>query len=105
VSSFYIEDGVKYFNDGREVCIIASAAGKRKYNSRKMEMRDRQNELCCLCGQWMREDDTSFEHQFGRGAGRQDDRIVLPDRTRINGASHYRCNGARGSKRTPFLLQ
>lgn len=96
--------GVKVFPDGREIC-GKDAAGQREYRRRRLLMRDRQNELCCLCGQWMAEDEASFEHEAGRTAGRRDDRIELPDGRRINGASHSLCNYARGSKRTPFVLQ
>jgi hypothetical protein len=86
--------------DGREIC-ARNAAGRRIYRARTLNMRERQLELCCLCGLWMPENETTFEHEFGRTAGRHDDRITVAGVWR-NGASHALCNGKRGSDHTPF---
>lgn len=101
------QGAVRTMKDGREICQQQTKAGADEYRLRRMLMRARQGNLCCLCGLWMSEEETSFEHQEGRGfgGGRRDDRIFLPDGSRLNGASHGVCNLARGSQRTPFLLQ
>lgn len=94
---------VRVMKDGREIC-TASAGGEAEYARRRLEMRRRQGELCCLCGQWMAVEDTTFEHENGRGGGKHDDRIEI-DGVRVNGASHLKCNSERGSKKTPFILE
>src|SRR4051812_9893314 len=44
---------VRILDDGREVCNMMTAAGKREYRRRTLEMRERQDNRCCLCYQWM----------------------------------------------------
>lgn len=89
---------------GREVCNMQSSEGKAEYRSRTLDMRIRQGERCCLefyapmCPGALREDEATFEHEGGRGGGKRDDRIVLPDGTWINGAAHALCNGWKGSR-------
>lgn len=90
-------------DDGREIC-RNNTAGKQLYRQRTLEMRARQDELCCICGLWMAEEETTFDHALGRTAGNHDDR-TMADGKRINGAAHLRCNHARGSRKTPYLLQ
>jgi len=101
------QGAVRVMKDGREICQTQTRAGAEEYALRRMLMRARQHNLCCLCGLWMSEEDTSFEHQCSRGmgGGSRDDRILLPDGTLLNGASHTICNALRGSTNTPFLLQ
>lgn len=91
--------------DGREIC-IESNAGKREYRNRTLAMRERQGELCRWCGHWMKENETTFDHDDRRGGGRQDDRILVPSGgrlTRKNAAVHKLCNGERGS--SPHLTK
>lgn len=87
------------YDGGRQIC-SPTAAGCREYRRRTLLMRTRQGNLCRWCGYWMAEDETTFDHDRRRGAGRQDDRIEVPVRVhmrRINGAVHKLCNAARGS--------
>lgn len=98
----YPKLGVRIFPDGREVC-LENAEGKRLYRRRTLAMRDRQLEICRLCGLWMHEDETTFDHGIprGMGGGFTDDRIDIVDEEGnfINTAAHMKCNGAKGSKR------
>ena len=91
------------FPDGREVC-AATPVGRREYRRRTSAMRERQGNLCCLCGLYLSEEEATFEHQNGRGGGKRDDRIEV-DGKWINGAAHFWCNNEKGSKRTPFVIQ
>jgi DNA repair photolyase len=89
------------FPDGREICHL-TAAGKREYRNRTLKMRKRQGELCRWCGEWMREEETTFDHDARRN-GRQDDRAEIKDpetgKVRwLNAAVHKLCNGMRGSR-------
>lgn len=98
------QGAVRTMKDQREICQQQTKAGADEYRLRRMLMRARQNNLCCLCGLWMSEEECSFEHENGRGGGKREDRILI-DGKRVNGASHCRCNMERGSRRTPFILQ
>jgi len=71
-----------------------------------MAMRERQSELCAICGLWMKEEETTFDHEDGRGigGGHRDDRIEV-DGEPQNAAVHLHCNVRKGSKRTPYLIQ
>jgi len=97
---------MKITKDGRVIYDIKNASDMHEYRSLTLAMRERQNERCCLCGDWMSEESTTFEHQRSRGHGGafRDDRIEIQG-VRVNGASHALCNFQRGSKNTPFLLQ
>jgi hypothetical protein len=97
-------EAVKVFADGREVCNLETAAGKREYGQRLEQMIMRQHGYCCLCGEWLRPMDATFDHEDGRGMGgaRRDDRIVLPNGTWINGAAHEWCNNEKGSRRIAY---
>lgn len=94
---------VRVYEGGRECCNMMTAAGKREYRRRTLEMRERQDNRCCLCHQWMSVQDATFEHQDGRGhgGGHRDDRIVKDGRW-INGAAHGWCNSLKGSKRMKY---
>lgn len=99
---------VIYYPDGREVCCIRTRQGSAEYKRRTTQMAERQGWLCCLygicpdCPGVMTPETVSFEHENGRGGGKRDDRIVLPDGTRINGAAHVQCNQWKGSRRIPY---
>ena len=104
---------VKVFPDGREVCQTRldhpeGAEGRAEYKRRKEAMWKRQKGICCLYGFFpqcpgkLLLKECSFEHEDGRGGGKRDDRISLPDGTWINGVSHLQCNSAKGSKHIPF---
>ena len=101
---------VKVFLDGREICNQLTKAGRDEYERRKFAMRDRQGKVCCLkgiiptCPGFLAKADTTFEHENGRGGGKQDDRIERPNSITgkmepINGAAHAVCNVAKGSRR------
>ena len=93
--------------DGREIC-RKTAAGRALYWERTVLMVRRQDRRCCLeghcpfCPGALRENDATFDHENGRGGGKQDDRIELPDGTWINGAAHLWCNSWLGSRRIDY---
>jgi hypothetical protein len=91
--------------DGREIC-RKTPLGRALYRQRTLAMAFRQKWRCALCGKPMSEDDVTFDHQDGRGMGgsRRDDRIEI-DGKRFNAAAHEKCNGEKGSRRVPYLLQ
>ena len=104
---------VKVYPDGREVCETRmdhpeGAEGRAEYKRRKKAMWDRQKGICCLygflpeCPGKMELKQATFEHEDGRGGGKRDDRISLPDGTWINGVSHLLCNSLKGSRHIPF---
>lgn len=68
-------------------------------------MRARQRCLCALCGLWMSEEDTTFDHEHSRGAGggKRDDRIEV-NKIWQNAAVHWRCNSSKGSQRIPYVI-
>lgn len=92
---------IRVMSDGREVCNLATAEGKRVYRTRVKTMLYRQHGLCCNCRKPLLLEEATFEHENGRCSGRRDDRIEANGQ-RINGASHMLCNHERGSKRTPI---
>lgn len=91
---------VNVFCDGREVCDLKCAAGKREYLYRIAEMMVRQGMVCPLCGGWLSCSDATFEHQAGRGhgGGHRDDRIEVDGKPQ-NAAVHGSCNSKKGSRR------
>jgi hypothetical protein len=101
-------EAVRVMPDGKERCNMATMAGKREYLNRINLMVERQNGRCCLegyipqCPGRLTSKGATFEHENGRGAGKQDDRLELPDGTWINGAAHWICNSIKGSKRIPY---
>lgn len=94
---------VRVYPDGREVCNLATQAGKDEYKKRTREMVERQDNRCCLCYQPLRKEEATFEHEAGRGmgGGHRDDRIVADGRW-VNGAAHSWCNSQKGSKRGTY---
>jgi hypothetical protein len=103
------DDGIFRYPDGREVCQITSKLGMDEYMRRKRVMWERQGRMCCLYGHladcpgrlnWA---DTTFDHEVprGHGGGARDDRIEV-DGKWMNGAAHWRCNDAKGSRRIHY---
>jgi hypothetical protein len=102
---------VKVFPDGREILDLKTTAGATEYQRRKLEMWERQGRRCALqitdiCkqrqGRWPK-NETQFDHQNGRGAGKQDDRIEVngvPQNATLCGW----CNTAKGSRRMAYNL-
>lgn len=99
-------------HDGREICRVGgndgTASGQREYKLRVEQMAERQNHICCLyghapcCPGSLIGYRATFEHENGRGGGKRDDRIELPDGTWVNGAAHMECNGWKGSRRIDY---
>lgn len=87
------------YSDGREVCNLTKREGLALYRKRVETMLFRQRGLCCNCKRPLNLEEATFEHEFGRGGGKRDDRIEI-NGERVNGASHGQCNSERGSKRT-----
>ena len=110
------EDAIYHYPDGREICDQKSKLGRDTYHSRKLEMWVRQGKRCALqitdiCrergGRWS-QDEIQFDHQHGRGGGKQDDRILVPDPKtgelkRQSGAVCGWCNNAKGSRKVPYV--
>lgn len=104
---------LRIMRDGREVLQTRldrpeGAEGRAEYKRRKEAMWKRQKGICCLygflpqCPGKLMLKDCTFDHEDGRGGGKRDDRISLPDGTWINGVAHLQCNSAKGSKHIPF---
>jgi hypothetical protein len=100
-----VEQPFTTMRDGREVC-SQTVRGKREYRIRTLAMAKRQGWLCALCGSPMTESSVSFDHELGRGMGgsRRQDKIEV-DGKRHNAAVHVLCNGVKGSRRVPYILQ
>jgi hypothetical protein len=105
------DDGVYRLPDGKEVCDLTSKKGRDEYELRKSQMHERQALICCLYGHCptcpgrLRRAEAMFEHEDGRGAGRQDDRTektVKGVTVWINGVAHPYCNSWKGSRRIPY---
>ena len=117
---------LKVFLDGREILDLKTKAGADEYQRRKLAMWERQGSRCILqitdiCkqrkGRWPK-DETTYDHFNGRGAGKQDDRILVPilneegnpktgeDGKPLmkeqNAAVCWFCNSARGSRRIQY---
>lgn len=95
-----IENGVWIKEDGKEVC-LRTREGRREYDLRLEAMDERQGHRCAMCGKFMFL--PTFDHENGRGAGKQDDRIEVDGRWQ-NAALHLHCNQQKGSKRTTYLI-
>lgn len=101
--------GVKTHRDGREVCDLKTAAGRKEYQRRTELMLERQGGICCLygyvesCPGTLRYEYATFEHQDGRGMGgaKRDDRTEK-DGKPYNGAAHLLCNSIKGSLRINY---
>lgn len=97
------QGAVRTMKDGREICQQQAKAGADEYRLRRMLMRDRQHCLCALCGLWMTEELTTFDHERGRGGGKRDDRILIDGRWH-NAAVHFACNSDKGSRQIPYVI-
>lgn len=100
---------VKVFPDGREILDLKTKAGADEYQRRKLKMWDRQGNRCALqltdiCkqrqGRWPK-DEVQFDHERGRGAGKQDDRILV-NGVPQNAAVCGWCNTAKGSRKIQY---
>lgn len=93
------------YNDGREVCDLETAEGKREYRRRVEAMWLRQDKRCSLVDHFIALADATFEHgrPRGMGAGFRDDRIDVRDGHGmfVNSAACALHNGEKGSKRLP----
>ena len=99
-----IENHVRIFSDGREIC-ENTKPGRDVYKSRREAMSERQGGLCALCALPMRPYDTTFDHERTRGMGgaNRDDRIEV-DGVWQNAAVHFRCNADKGSQRREYVV-
>ena len=46
-----VKEAVRVMRDKREVCDLSTKRGMDEYIARKKAMWERQNHLCCICGQ------------------------------------------------------
>jgi hypothetical protein len=99
---------VRITRSGFEICNTKTIAGRNEYRWRTLDMLDRQGGRCCLaeyapmCTGRLYPDYATMDHEHGRGGGKRDDRIALPDGTWQNGACHVECNGWKGSRFIPY---
>lgn len=74
-----------------------------EYRRRTIQMAERQDWKCGLCGKYMTMGNVTFEHTDLRSGGRRNDTIEPYENARRkivqNCAAHRECNGAKGSKR------
>jgi hypothetical protein len=108
---------MKVFPDGREILDLKTTAGATEYQRRKLEMWERQGRRCALqitdiCkqrqGRWPK-NETQFDHEHGRGGGKQDDRIEVldPETGKMKWQSATVCawcNSAKGSRKMAYNL-
>lgn len=101
------QEAVKVYRNGREVCNCKTQAGGEEYRRRKRLMWERQDKICCLapycptCPGKLELKEATFDHERGRGAGKQDDRVEV-DGKRQNGVCHCSCNSWKGSRYIPY---
>jgi hypothetical protein len=106
-------EAFKVMPDGREICfthgrVKQSLKGRVEYRRRVSLMHRRQGGRCCLehyapmCPGVLILAQATFEHENGRGGGKRDDRIELPDGRWINGAAHFLCNQWKSSRRLNY---
>jgi hypothetical protein len=104
-------EAVKVFPNGREICNIKCKTGLDEYLRRKRIMWERQNKKCGLqiapqCKERQGRlliDECTFDHDNGRGGGKQDDRIEKPNPETgkmepVNHAVCWWCNSLKGSR-------
>lgn len=91
---------IEIFPNGREVCNMASAEGRRTYRSRTLDMWRRQDQICAFCSLWMYK--PTFDHEQGRTVGKQDDRIEVNGKWK-NAAICEHCNILKGSRRFKWI--
>src|SRR6185437_8077247 len=65
--------------DKKEVLNLSHPAGFAEYRWRILMMLVRQDGICCDCLGPLTWEESTFEHEDGRGACRRDDRIALFD--------------------------
>ena len=101
---------VKVMPDGREILDLKTKAGADEYQRRKQVMWERQDKRCALqitpqCkarqGRWPF-NETQFDHERGRGGGKQDDRIEVGGIAQ-NATVCAFCNSLKGSRRIPYI--
>lgn len=97
-SKYPVVNGVMTYPDGREVCQMNTAAGKREYKERTRKMCIRQGFLDAITGQHMHTWEATFDHQAGRTVGKRDDRIIV-DGEWHNAALGLQSNMQKGSRR------
>ena len=110
-----VREPMKVFPDGREILDLKTKAGSDEYQRRKLAMWERQGRRCALqitdiCkqrqGRWSK-DDITYDHENGRGAGKQDDRILVMRDGKLvwqNSAVCWFCNSAKGSRRMSYVI-
>lgn len=96
-------EAVETFGE-REVC-TKTAAGKREYDARRVEMWIRQDGRDPITGEWVDVNVAQFDHEAGRGSngGHRDDRILDEKGNWMNAALSPASNSLKGSKRYHWL--
>lgn len=92
-----IENGVRIYPDGREVCLLDTAAGKREYDRRRTDAWYRQQGTCAgECDMYVPPGEATLDHITPRGMGGS----TRDDRQENLQMMCSFCNSAKGSKRT-----
>lgn len=91
---------VQIMRNGREVCNLDTCYGRRDYKRRVKAMWERQHGWCAICGDPLRLEEATYDHDNGRGlgGGHRDDRIEV-NGVPQNTAVHLMCNVRKGSVR------
>lgn len=110
-----MNEAIKIYPDGREVCNLRTTEGMDEYLRRKRVMWERQGRRCCLehvvagCRGKLAWKDAMFEHEEGRGfdGAHRDDRIERMNPATgkmepVNGVAHAWCNSLKGSTRIKY---
>ena len=87
--------GVRYYPDGREVCNIATHAGRLEYKRRHRLAWERDKGICGICHRPVQWEESTVDHiePKGMGGSNHDDRVENMQ------PSHLLCNGEKGSRR------
>lgn len=100
-------EAIEICSDGREVCDLDTAEGKREYRARTLKMLAREGYKCglqnsdrCIGKKRLDATKATFDHSDGRGmnAAHRDDRIEK-DGKPYNCAACMYCNSNKGSRR------
>jgi 5-methylcytosine-specific restriction endonuclease McrA len=103
---------IRIFKGGREICRMISKEGRDIYAARRKQCWERQNGICYLqiteqCkkkGGRLALSMATLDHENGRGGGKRDDRVEIPDPKNHgkmiwqHGAACMECNIKKGSR-------
>lgn len=100
------QEAIRVMRDGREICNMNCAEGRRIYADRVRQMWERQGRKCGLqispqCKAkkgYLHIKEAQFDHEIPRGGGRRDDRIQINGKNVSHAVCGF-CNCLRGSRK------